>query len=118
VPGKEPAASNSAAPDPASVSTPVRIGFDSRVYGLETLQKAALKFTRIASFDFRVEEGQQINVIVTSVPSLELNAAQFTGLFRTEVLDQHLRAVVARETETERNLILAYAFSNTKLIAS
>jgi His-Xaa-Ser system protein HxsD len=96
----------------------VTIGFDSRVYSVEVLQKAALKFSRMASFDFRLSGESEVNVIATAVAGLDINAEQFTALYRNEVLDQHLRAVVARETESERNLILAYAFSNTKLIAS
>lgn len=97
---------------------PFRIPIDDRVYSLETLQKAALKFTRLASFDFTRRNEHEIEVVVTAIQTLELNEAQFTALYRTEVLDQHLRAIVARETETERNLILAYAFSNTKLVPS
>jgi His-Xaa-Ser system protein HxsD len=99
-------------------SEPLCIGFDRRVYSLETLQKAALKFSRMASFDFRVRSEQDVDVIVTPISALEIDRRQFTALYRNEVLDQHLRGVVARETEAERNLILAYAFSNTKLVVS
>jgi len=94
------------------------VEFDLRIYSVETLQKAALKFTRVASFDFRVVEASLIQVIVQSNPGLELTPDQFTDAYKNEVLYQHLRAIVARETEAERNLILAYAFSNTKLVSS
>jgi len=96
----------------------VVIEFDSRVYSIETLQKAALKFTRLASFDFRLGDGHLVAVIIHAIAGVELNNEQFTDVYRTEVLDQHLRAIIARETEAERNLILAYAFSNTKLVSS
>jgi His-Xaa-Ser system protein HxsD len=36
--------------------------------------------------------------------------------FRKEVLDQHLRARIAKETESIRHLILAHAFSRTGLV--
>jgi len=94
------------------------IEFDSRVYSIETLQKAALKFTRLASFDFRLGDGHIATVIIHPIAGVELNTEQFIDVYRTEVLDQHLRTIVARETEAERNLILAYAFSNTKLVSS
>ena len=88
------------------------------MYSVETLQKAALKFTRLASFDFRLGDEHLVAVIIHPIAGVVLNTEQFSDVFRTEVLDQHLRAIVARETETERNLILAYAFSNTKLVSS
>jgi His-Xaa-Ser system protein HxsD len=94
------------------------VEFDSRIYSIETLQKAALKFTRVASFDFRIAGEHQIQVSARSNPGLELSSDQFIDAYRNEVLDQHLRAIVSRETEAERNLILAYAFSNTKLVSS
>jgi len=99
-------------------SLAVRIDFDTRVYSVETLQRAALKFTRIASFDFRVDEQNGATVLVTPFAALKIDQGQFAALFRNEVLDQHLRRLVANETEAERNLILAYAFSNTKLVPS
>lgn len=98
-------------------SAPLQIEFDLRVYALEVLQKAALKFTNLASFDFRVRENHMADVVVRPILAIELNETQFAGSYRTEVLDQHLRSIVARETESERNLILAYAFSNTKLVS-
>jgi His-Xaa-Ser system protein HxsD len=96
----------------------IAVDFDSRIYSVETLQKAALKFTRIASFDFRFESEHLIQVTVCTNPGFELTSDQFISTYRNEVLDQHLRTIVARETEAERNLILAYAFSNTKLVSS
>jgi len=105
------------AQDDRSMST-VHISFDTRAFSIETVQKAALKFTRLASFEFLPKGEHELQVAVRAISGVELVGDQFAALFRNEVLDQHLRGVVARETETERNLILAYAFSNTKLIAS
>lgn len=100
------------------MSDPLSIQFDLKIYTIDTLQRAALKFTDACSFDFR-SEGDVGTVTVSSASeSFELQAESLVAKYRNEVLDQHLRAVVAKETESERNLILAYAFSNTKLIAS
>jgi His-Xaa-Ser system protein HxsD len=92
--------------------------FDDRVFSLPTVQKAALKFTD--NFSFRFELGEHsIRVGIRPVSdTYETSSSNVVQLLNNEVLDQHLRAVVASETEVERNLILAHAFSNTKLIAS
>ena len=105
-------------PDPEGSPEPpgLSIEFDMRVYSLETLQKAALKYSRLASFDFRLRDNFMVEVRVEPNGAFELAADQFTALYRTEVLDQHLRSLVADQTAEERNLILHHAFSKTHLI--
>jgi len=95
----------------------LRVVFDGNVYALTTVQKAALKFTDTFSFRFETNDGL-VNVAIRPL-SDAYNAVNSTieRLLHNEVLDQHLRAIVALETEAERNLILAHAFSNTKLIS-
>lgn len=94
------------------------IEFDRAIYSVDTLQRAALKFTDGCSFDFRLTECA-IDVRVTPLnDTYALREAELEGKYRNEVLDQHLRAIVAKETENERNLILAHAFSNSKLISA
>lgn len=97
---------------------PIKLDFDLKVYSVDTLQRAALKFTDACSFDFRVSGDEAAVVIAPLSESYTLASDIIAAKYRNEVLDQHLRAIVARETESERNLILAYAFSNTKLIES
>jgi His-Xaa-Ser system protein HxsD len=95
----------------------LRVVFDGNVYALTTIQKAALKFTDTFSFQFEADNDR---VTVTVRPMSDAYTASdstIERLLHNEVLDQHLRSLVARETETERNLILAHAFSNTKLIS-
>ena len=95
----------------------VSLQFDPEVYNLGVLQKAALKFTEFCAFDFRTEPSGSINVEISFPFSVLPDSEQIVGQFKNEVLDQSLRARIASETESERNLILAYAFSNTKLIS-
>jgi His-Xaa-Ser system protein HxsD len=94
----------------------LHVVFDGNVYALTTIQKAALKFTDTFSFRFETNNGL-VNVAIRPT-SGAYTAVDSTieRLLHNEVLDQHLRSIVARETETERNLILAHAFSKTKLI--
>ncbi len=94
------------------------VSFDPTAFTMESVQRAALKFTNLCSFEFH-----QTTTAITAAfrplsSSIELDSNSFVGIFRNEVLDQQLRAAIAKETETERNLILAYAFSNTKLLTS
>lgn len=94
------------------------VAFDSDVYSLSTIQKAALKFTNSFSFQFETA-GKHVNVRIRSLSdAYTARTSSIELTLHNEVLDQHLRAIVAKETETERNLILAHAFSNTKLISS
>ncbi len=94
----------------------LRVQFERAVYSLETLQKAALKFTNVCSFAFETTDSATV-VSITRLRSIEVtDLNDVARLFQNEVLDQHLRWLVAKETEAERNLILSYAFSNTKLI--
>lgn len=94
------------------------IEFEQAIYPVEVLQRAALKFTDVCSFNFRIADAKIAVEIVPLNDSYALCADDFEGRYRNEVLDQHLRAIVAKETENERNLILAHAFSNSKLISA
>jgi His-Xaa-Ser system protein HxsD len=95
----------------------LRVVFDGTVYALSTIQRAALKFTDMFSFRFELSAGQ-VNVGIRPLSEVfSANDSTIEQQLHNEVLDQHLRALIARETETERNLILAHAFSNTKLIS-
>jgi His-Xaa-Ser system protein HxsD len=94
----------------------LRVVFHANVYALSTIQKAALKFTDTFSFRFELDNDLVIVQIQSLSDSYAAAGSTIEQLLHNEVLDQHLRFIVARETETERNLILAHAFSNTKLI--
>jgi His-Xaa-Ser system protein HxsD len=50
-----------------------------------------------------------------SEPKDEEQNQRLVGAFRNEVLDQDLRAVIAKETEATRNIVLAFALSKTGL---
>ena len=89
--------------------------FDPSVASLDTIQRAALKFTGLCSFDI-APNGNHLVVTVSFPFKHQVDTVEVIGRFRNEVLDQTLRERIASETVQERNLILAYAFSNTKLI--
>ncbi|MBN9488993.1 MAG: His-Xaa-Ser system protein HxsD [Alphaproteobacteria bacterium] len=95
--------------------TSSRISFDSRVYALPILKKAAYRYLK----SFRTEisqEGHFWTCTLTLVGPASADAIERAKWeFQAEVLDQDLRASIARETEPVRNAVLALAFSRTGL---
>ncbi len=88
--------------------------FPSSVFSLDTLKRAAYKFTDSFSFQFDVED-DTLHCSATPLGTNQTDMDQFELRFRNEVLDQDLRERIAQETAPIRNVILAYAFSNTGL---
>jgi His-Xaa-Ser system protein HxsD len=88
----------------------------SRVYSLETIKKAAYRFSDVASFDIE-PSGDEIRCIIrlNSGSTDDEQMDRIVSAFRNEVLDQDLRVTVAKETEAARNAILAFALSKTGL---
>lgn len=93
------------------------IQFDPKIYSLDTIKKASYKFTDRCSFEFQAIAEEKILVSVNFLFSPDVASQNdIINQIHNEILDQDLRQTVARETEQVRNLILANAFSNTKLI--
>jgi His-Xaa-Ser system protein HxsD len=97
-------------------SNPVTIRIDLRVYPLEAAQRAAFRCTDIASFEFSMASEQSLDVTATPKSTISIAPNDVAARFHNELLEQKLRQTIADETKSERDLILAYAFSNTKLL--
>ena len=87
--------------------------FDQKAYCLEAVQKTAYRFID----KLTVQISTNIDSIICNV---EMNSGSEIDLkvinsFKRELLDQQLRVLIKKETEPQRNLILAYAFSKTGL---
>jgi His-Xaa-Ser system protein HxsD len=95
-----------------------RVSFDTRVYALPAIKKAAYRFLK--SFDTEIaQEGDSWVCTLRFAQSVDVEATERAELeLRAEVLDQDLRASIARETEPVRNAVLALAFSRTGLQGS
>lgn len=90
--------------------------FCNGVYSLETIKKAAYRFTDRCSFDFRLTEENAILVVLSFKPNVTSDeVAALQSDFRNEILDQDLREAIGAETASVRNAVLAYAFSRTGL---
>lgn len=99
-------------------STPqqfVDVTFDSAAYSITAIQKAAYRFGNLCYI--RIETTIDGRVSVQLTPKATVTSPEsLAGDLRNEVLDQHLREVVAEETGRVRDLILAQAFSAVSLI--
>lgn len=90
--------------------------FDSKIYSLDIIKEAMYRFTDKCSFRFEMLE-QTITVNIQFFSNISDDSKkEISQQIHNEVLDQDLRKTIAKETEYVRNLILANAFSNTKLI--
>ena len=84
---------------------------DLGIYTLSALLKTAYLFTGRCYMHLQYRSERVIEVRFRSKEPSEGDLETLVRQFCNEVLDHTLRAVVARESEAERNLILAYALS-------
>jgi His-Xaa-Ser system protein HxsD len=90
--------------------------FSAQVYSIETIKKAAYRFSDVLSIGIIPRSGE-IECILhfLSETKEEEQEERIVGAFRNEVLDQDLRSIIAKETEATRNAVLAFALSKTGL---
>lgn len=88
--------------------------FDSNVYSLTTIKKAALHYS--AHFSLEISVPSKCEYVVQLVKkSMVPFAGPDASCFPNSVLEQDLRDKVAKETESTVQLLLAQAFSNLEL---
>lgn len=91
--------------------------FNPNIYAIDVIKRAAYKFTDRCAFEFEyVDELKVILNITFLAIANDETQKDIINQLHNEILDQDLRRIVSAETEQVRNLILANAFSNTKLI--
>ena len=100
----------------SSVDHCSELSFDSSVYRLDAVKKAAYKFADSCSAMLRQEDSLIIVSLEFKESMLEPEKAALLHAFKNEVLDQQLREEISEKTESVRNLILAQAFSKTSLV--
>jgi His-Xaa-Ser system protein HxsD len=93
--------------------------FSLQVYSVETIKKAAYRFSDLLSVDI-TPRSNEIECVLhfLSGPKEEEQAQRIVAAFKNEVLDQDLRSVIAKETEAARNAVLAFALSKSGLQGS
>lgn len=91
--------------------------FESKIYSIFAIKKAAYKFSDKTSFHFSTDTEERVRVQLSfSENDSQIGTQQVARDFCNEVLDQDLRERISHETEAVRALILAQAFSRTSLI--
>jgi len=91
------------------------VRLSAELFNLETIKKAAYRFTDRAAFDFSLDGDIIACEVRFNTPLPSTQADEIERAFRNEVLDQDLRRVIGEETAGVRNAILAHAFSATGL---
>jgi len=95
---------------------PVRlITVDVSVYGLRPLLKSAYLFTDRAFLHLQYRDECTIEVRFRAKRS-DADTDTIARDFLNDLIDQRLREMVAAETESTRDLILAHALSKTSLL--
>lgn len=93
----------------------ITLEFDTNVFSLETIKRAAYRLTDSGSPEFKVD-GDTIKLILRFPKAVDqATASLIADEARIAVLDQDLRKRIADETSAERAVILGYAFSRTGL---
>jgi His-Xaa-Ser system protein HxsD len=95
----------------------VEVRFSLAIFDINTVKKAAYRMSGRCAIDFSCESDELV-CILRPLETRTDGASELGDLanaFRIEVLDQDLRRLVADETSSMRNAILAYAFSRTGL---
>ncbi len=95
----------------------ISVNFDSRVYTLIAVKKAAYKYIDSFSADISLTNDEVRCSLKLTYPRSDESFARLVDDFKKEVLDQDLREKLRVETEPVRNLILAHAFSKTGTIS-
>lgn len=96
----------------------VEIEFDESIYSVDTVQRASLKYSDLASISISRTDSGSLRAKATLFDDAGISADELGKVLTNEVLDQALRERIAEQTSTERNLILSYTFSRSKLIPS
>lgn len=92
----------------------MKLELDEKIYCLEAVQKAAYRFIDRLTILITNSDGKlvcEIEAVEGAEKQIDKNIANF----KRELLDQQLRKQIKDETESARNLILAYAFSRSGL---
>ena len=87
------------------------VRFQSNVYDVETVKRAAYRFIDRFAPDIRIEGDEIVCRAEFAPPVSEDIAINVLADFRKEVLDQGLRRSISAETAAYRNTILALAFA-------
>ena len=99
---------------PPTESAVAQIRIDTSLYTLEAIFRACYKFTD-RCFLFLERADTDTVVVQFRASAGRSDLAETVGAFQNELIDQHLRADIARQTRDIRNWIVAQAFVEADL---
>lgn len=95
----------------------IRMRIDEDVYSLESVKKACYAIMALASCEItKIEGGGGLEVLLYVVKDTNHSDAEISQVLLDELLDYSLRESIAEQTEDVRNVILANAFSRSRLV--
>jgi His-Xaa-Ser system protein HxsD len=90
---------------------------DRRIFPDNAVKAATYKFAKQAAFTISIEEECWLRIeILPNAGCTETETSLLVRAVLNEIIDEDLRVSIRHETEATRNLILAQAFSKTRLI--
>ncbi len=89
--------------------------FDTLIVSVNAIKKAAYRYADSWTASFMVSDEHKVEVTFTPIAESKNCRLDLTR-FENEVLDQELREIVAKETQSIRDVLLAQAFSGIALI--
>ncbi len=95
------------------VHDPIQV--DLKVYRLEAVKKCVYRLSGDWQIDISLTDTDK--ALVRYAPANDqANSADFSYLFRQDLIDQEMRCVVQERTEAIKNLILAQAYAPVSLL--
>ena len=92
---------------------------DLSIFNIEAVKSACYRLADVGSAAIKSDDDNKDKAQITfslpgSFSKSDINS--FLENFNTELIDYDLRIKIRNETEVSRNLILAYAFADSKLM--
>ena len=96
-----------------------QVHIDLGIFNMDVIKSACYRCADGVSSSLSIDPEDKNKAVVTFSLPHHFDAAKakdFVDSFNSELIDQDLRQKLRKETETTRNLILAYAFADSKLV--
>jgi len=96
------------------MTQPIELRFDREFFSADAIQRAVYRLSDRLSCDLRNEQCAYVCVVHPLAADADIHA--LAAELRNEALDYTLRERIRDETRDVRNVILALAFTDTKLV--
>lgn len=98
------------------VTNLVVIKVDKSMYTLDVVEASTIPLSVFTTSTI-IDDGDNYKVEIKKDEDSDLSLLDIEKAYKNNLIHESLRQKIFDKTEMERNLILAYTFSNTKLMA-